>query len=317
MIKLRDIKPDHENPRKMDEESSKTLSRSIKDFEDISGITWNRKTGELVCGHRRFKEIEEIYKNLSVSPEKDDHVELLNDGRVIGFRIRIVDWDKEKQKIANVVANTPFAQGQFDREKLKYVVETYKLQEAFPEYKLEELKTKIKFEEDVLKTRNFPHQTGFFERYTPAYIIELARTVMGSIDLDPASCETANKVVKASQYFTMKEDGLKQDWYGNVWMNPPYKKFLIDSMVEKIFSSERLKQAIVLTLNNTDSLWGQTLLKKGSITLFPKGRVRFLDETLKELPSTPFQGTMITGYKVDIEKFKEVFGKTGQCLMRY
>lgn len=64
------------------------------------------------------------------------------------------------------------------------------------------------------------------EWYTPAVYIEAAREVMGSIDLDPASSEIANETVRAGTYFTKDDDpdGLSQDWFGNIWLNPPYGK---------------------------------------------------------------------------------------------
>jgi ParB-like chromosome segregation protein Spo0J len=65
-------------------------------------------------------------------------------------------------------------------------------------------------------------QSDSNEWYTPSAVIEAARTVMGSIDLDPASCAEANTVVGASQYYTESVDGFGVDWEGNVWLNPPY-----------------------------------------------------------------------------------------------
>ena len=46
------------------------------------------------------------------------------------------------------------------------------------------------------------------EWYTPSRYIESARRVMGSIDLDPASCEKANRTVKAGTYYTVEDNGL-------------------------------------------------------------------------------------------------------------
>ena len=42
------------------------------------------------------------------------------------------------------------------------------------------------------------------------------------IDLDPASCEMAQEVVKAKTYCTEQDDGLSMSWSGCVFLNPPY-----------------------------------------------------------------------------------------------
>lgn len=60
------------------------------------------------------------------------------------------------------------------------------------------------------------------EWYTPGRYIEAARRVMGGIDLDPASCELAQRTVQATHYFTEETNGLAHDWQGRVWLNPPY-----------------------------------------------------------------------------------------------
>jgi site-specific DNA-methyltransferase (adenine-specific) len=43
---------------------------------------------------------------------------------------------------------------------------------------------------------------------------------------------------KCKKYFTKKENGLKQKWKGNVWMNPPYGREII-KWVEKAFKESQ------------------------------------------------------------------------------
>lgn len=60
------------------------------------------------------------------------------------------------------------------------------------------------------------------EWYTPPEYVEPFRRIVGGIDLDPASCDLANHHIRARQIYTRDDEGLKQPWYGRVWLNPPY-----------------------------------------------------------------------------------------------
>ena len=62
------------------------------------------------------------------------------------------------------------------------------------------------------------------EWYTPPEIISLVKQAMGGcIDLDPASCDRAQDIVKANKYYTNKDNGLTKPWIAkNVFLNPPY-----------------------------------------------------------------------------------------------
>lgn len=68
------------------------------------------------------------------------------------------------------------------------------------------------------------HSSKSVEHYTPVPIVEAARTVLGEIDLDPASCSLANEVVQAAAFYGpggLGPDGLAEPWCGRVFLNPP------------------------------------------------------------------------------------------------
>ena len=52
---------------------------------------------------------------------------------------------------------------------------------------------------------------------TPPEIIH----ALGPFDLDPCS-PTVRPYETARHYYTKNDDGLSQDWFGHVWLNPPY-----------------------------------------------------------------------------------------------
>ena len=72
------------------------------------------------------------------------------------------------------------------------------------------------------------------EWYTPSNIIELAREVMGEIDLDPASCDEANLTVKATRYHTSQDNGLRHPWKGRIWLNAPFSFGMMPLFINKL-----------------------------------------------------------------------------------
>jgi hypothetical protein len=159
--------------------------------------------------------------------------------------------------------------------------------------------------------------TGEFERYTPARYIEMARRVMGGIDLDPASCKVAQKTVKADKFFTVRDDGLVKEWFGNVWLNPPYHRELMPAFISKLAAellAKRIKQAIVLTNNSTDTEWFVAVAKMSQAFCFTLGRIRFLKEDgVTEVNPTQGQTFFYIGNKV--RRFCDEFDKIGTvCL---
>ena len=83
--------------------------------------------------------------------------------------------------------------------------------------------------------------TGYFEWYTPVWLLDMVRNVMGVIDLDPASCEIAQKDVRALKYHTRLDDGLLQKWEGSVFMNPPYTDNLIMPFIHRLVTVEYVR----------------------------------------------------------------------------
>jgi phage N-6-adenine-methyltransferase len=146
--------------------------------------------------------------------------------------------------------------------------------------------------DNIPATQNHRAQgSGDNEWYTPAIYVDAARIVLGNIDLDPASSELANRVVRADTFFTIADNGLEQDWTGNVWLNPPYAQPLITHFMEKLateISIGSVNQAIALTHNYTDTAWFHMAASSASAICFTRGRIGFLDPNGEK--AAPTQG---------------------------
>jgi phage N-6-adenine-methyltransferase len=165
---------------------------------------------------------------------------------------------------------------------------------------------------------NFRAQaSGKKEWYTPGEYIELAREVMGAIDLDPASSEKAQETVKAAEYFTAARNGLTQPWHGRVFLNPPYAAQDISNFVKKLIvecKEGRVEQAILLVNNCTDTAWFHEAGHACASICFTAGRISFVNPDGDS--TSPTQGQAFFYFGSNAEAFAELFGAYGLILVR-
>lgn len=165
---------------------------------------------------------------------------------------------------------------------------------------------------EELKRPYVANNSGCNEWYTPEKYIDLAREVLGEIDLDPASCEFANETVNARLFYSEEDDGLTKPWRGRVWMNPPYSADLIARFAEKFVREYRngnITEGIVLVNNATETGWFSELAGAASAVCFPRGRIRYNSQTRESL--APLQGQAFIYFGGGPERFLQVFSEIG------
>ena len=158
--------------------------------------------------------------------------------------------------------------------------------------------------------------SGNCEWYTPSKWIEMARAAMGGIDVDPASHYVAQRTVQADDWYDQERDGLKHDWPGNVWLNPPYARGLIEAFIEKAvsqFQSGITKQAVILVDSRSDTKWFHALCSSASAVAFTKGRVNFYNEATES--SSPVSGSAFVYLGPHADEFHAAFST--ECLVLF
>lgn len=121
-MNIKDLKPAPYNPRKITDKQLSMLRKSMAEFGDLSGIVVNVKTGNVVGGHQRIKNLDPSWKI-----EKESHFDKV--GTIaLGYietpwgrwQYREVNWPEKKEAAANVAANKHG--GEFDLPKLKDIM---------------------------------------------------------------------------------------------------------------------------------------------------------------------------------------------------
>lgn len=159
---------------------------------------------------------------------------------------------------------------------------------------------------------NVMHSSENVEHYTPLPIITAARhTFDADIELDPASSETANSIVKAQRFYTVTDNGLTCNWEANtVFLNPPGGRYANKSLAALFWDKllythqiRKVKQAIFvgfsleLLAKRASSMLDYPICVPCTATKTPdlitgSGRIMFLTPELKP-NKNPTHGNII------------------------
>jgi phage N-6-adenine-methyltransferase len=105
---------------------------------------------------------------------------------------------------------------------------------------------------------------------TPQALFDRLNTEFG-FDLDVCALP---QNAKCHRYYSPEVDGLKQEWSGVCWMNPPYGR-TIKEWIRKAYEASRQGATVVcLVPARTDAGWWHDYCAKGEIR-FIRGRLKF------------------------------------------
>jgi len=134
-----------------------------------------------------------------------------------------------------------------------------------------------------------------YEWYTPKWIID----ELGPFDLDQcAPLPHLRPYDIAPACYTEQDDGLKQEWRGVVWLNPPYSRKLLTLFVMKLAEHNN---GIALLVNRTDNvLFQDVIFQKAASLLFMRNRVKFMrpDGTT----GNPFFGSVLVAFGSECDR---------------
>lgn len=123
---------------------------------------------------------------------------------------------------------------------------------------------------------------------------------LGEFDLDPCGFighNTAKKII------VLPKDGLKEEWMGRVWLNPPYGRN-VNSWLQKL---QIHGNGVALVFARTDVKWFQGL-KFDAINFLSK-RIAFLNENFEQGTNAGVPSVLIAFGKNNV---KSLYGLSGR-----
>lgn len=108
---------------------------------------------------------------------------------------------------------------------------------------------------------------GTDEWLTPPEVI----AALGHFDLDPCSPGARRPWDTAATHYDIADDGLRQEWAGRVWLNPPYAD--VRPWLRKL--AEHGQGTALVFARVETGVWFDEVWPRASGILFMKGRLNF------------------------------------------
>lgn len=189
-----------------------------------------------------------------------------------------------------------------------------------------------------------------YEYYTDPAYTNLARQLLGGIELDPASSPAANRHVKADRIFTIDDDGLSQPWTcKTLWINHPFSrgearcttdrskcnkkvckdrgyhideripsnKEWIDKLVNSFKTGAIRGEALSITYAATSETWFRPLQQYPQVYLVPRCNYFLPNGKIKKGVTKGSVITFLTRERDRIHDFQSIFGNYGEVHVPY
>ena len=160
-----------------------------------------------------------------------------------------------------------------------------------------------------MKQQGFTHDTGTNNKalsidwYTPKWIFDSLNI---EFDLDPCAPTGGVPWIPAKNWIDIRQNGLNKEWFGNVWLNPPYGKDT-KPFLKKM---HHYRNGIALVFARTDCIWYHEYAAKADAILFLKGRIKFVDGLGISATNGCGSGSMLIAWgNNNVEAIKFMAGK--------
>lgn len=150
---------------------------------------------------------------------------------------------------------------------------------------------------EIQGTHQIKGVTSSDEYYTPKHIIDS----LGCFDLDPATPKNP-KWQTARVMYTKEDDGLNKEWFGRVFLNPPYSKPLVEQFIKKMAEHGNGIALIMPKLGT--KLFRETIYPSCSAIYILAERIKFYDENWKQQKSPICQSMLVAFGKENIEAIR-------------